>query len=183
MLLASLSEGLRNKRSFSWQIFLLHNLIVVSLLLGSQKERSVYEEAVRRGEMTKWCGVLLASQIPQMPQKPPKVTLEITDTGLAINGKDLELCLSLSSKHSAPRELSVHLIGQAMRYTGVPDCQVWSAVENVRLQPRQGGSLLTSYKSYENCIFYTLGLNKHTYDSAQMPSNAPKSPNPLLSIV
>lgn len=69
--------------------------------------------------MTKWCGVLLASQIPQMPQKPPKVTLEITDTGLAINGKDLELCLSLSSKHSAPRELSVHLIGQAMRYTGV----------------------------------------------------------------
>ena len=100
--------------------------------------------------MTKWCGVLLASQIPQMPQKPPKVTLEITDTGLAINGKDLELCLSLSSKHSAPRELSVHLITQAMRYTGVPDCQVWSAVENVRLQPRQGGCAI---------------INKHTYDS------------------
>ena len=112
--------------------------------------------------MTKWCGVLPA---PQTPQKPPKVTLEITETGLAINGKDLELCLSLSSKHSAPRELSVHLIAQAMRYTGVPDCQVWSAVENVRLQPRQGESSITSYKSYENCTFYTLGLNKHTYDS------------------
>ncbi|XP_031417444.1 protein-glutamine gamma-glutamyltransferase 2-like [Clupea harengus] len=101
---------------------------------GSQRERRVYEEAVRRGEMTKWCGVLPA---PQVPQKPPKVTLQITETGLAINGKDLELCLTLSSKHSAPRELSVHLIAQAMRYTGVPDCQVWSAVENVRLQPRQ----------------------------------------------
>ena len=136
----------------------------------------MYEEAVRRGKMTKWCGVLLASQIPQMPQKPPKVTLEITDTGLAINGKDLELCLTLSSKHSAPRELSVHLIAQAMRYTGVPDCQVCSTVENVRLQPRQGESSITSYKSYENCTFYTLGLNKHTYDSKHKCPLMPQNP-------
>ncbi|KAG5263019.1 hypothetical protein AALO_G00281570 [Alosa alosa] len=106
---------------------------------GLQRERRVFEEAVRRGNRTPFCGgaILPPTQTPTQTTQTPEVKLQITQTSMPINGRDLEMSLSLRSEHVTPRELSVRLVAQAMRYTGVADSQVWSDSENVRLQPRQ----------------------------------------------
>ncbi|XP_076153937.1 protein-glutamine gamma-glutamyltransferase 2-like [Alosa pseudoharengus] len=99
---------------------------------GLQRERRVFEEAVRRNNRTPFCGGAI---LP--PTQTPEVKLQITQTSVPIDGRDVEMSLSLRSEHASPRELSVRLVAQAMRYTGVADSQVWSDSENVRLQPRQ----------------------------------------------
>ena len=60
-------------------------LILVLFLLGSKKERLVFEEAVRRGNERKPC--------PELSLKPPVVKLEITEEKEPITGQDLELSL------------------------------------------------------------------------------------------
>ncbi|KAL2078418.1 hypothetical protein ACEWY4_026103 [Coilia grayii] len=111
---------------------------------GSQRERCVFDEAVRRSNLTIGCGggirvpqMPQLPQKPQLPQQPPQVKLRIGERSPPIAGTDLELYLSLFSDHSDVRQLSVFLSAQTMRYTGVPDCKVWNDVERVKLQPRQ----------------------------------------------
>ncbi|XP_062381631.1 protein-glutamine gamma-glutamyltransferase 2-like [Sardina pilchardus] len=110
---------------------------------GLQRERQVFEEAVRRGNnTTPRCGGALrpptpVTQVTQTTLRPSQVTLQIAQTSVPIDGKDVEMSLSLRSDHASPRELSVRLVAQAMRFTGVADSQVWSATENVTLQPRR----------------------------------------------
>ncbi|XP_062381632.1 protein-glutamine gamma-glutamyltransferase 2-like [Sardina pilchardus] len=101
---------------------------------GSKKERQVFEEAVRRGNETK--------PRPEEPQKPEKpepavVTLKITEESQQVMGQDVVLSLLLRSEQQTSREISVQLNGQAMRYTGVPDSQVWHQVKDVVLQPKK----------------------------------------------
>ena len=104
-------------------------LILVLFLLGSKKERLVFEEAVRRGNGHK--------PRPELSLKPPALKLEITDEKESITGQDLELSLLLHSEHL--QELSVQINAQAMRYTGVPDSLVYREEKDVLLQPKQGG--------------------------------------------
>ncbi|XP_076153938.1 protein-glutamine gamma-glutamyltransferase 6-like isoform X1 [Alosa pseudoharengus] len=96
---------------------------------GSKKERQVFEEAVRRGNETK--------PRPEKPDKPEPaaVTLKITEESQPVMGQDIVMSLVLRSEQR--RGLSVQLNAQAMRYTGVPDSQVWHEEKDVVIQPKK----------------------------------------------
>ncbi|XP_041938015.1 protein-glutamine gamma-glutamyltransferase E-like [Alosa sapidissima] len=99
---------------------------------GSKQERQVFEEALRRG-----------NERPPMtngtaePERTAIVTLKITEESQAVMGQDIVLCLVLRSEQPTSQELNVQLNGQAMRYTGVPDSQVWCEEKDVVLQPKK----------------------------------------------
>ncbi|XP_062381633.1 protein-glutamine gamma-glutamyltransferase 5-like [Sardina pilchardus] len=104
---------------------------------GSQQERRAFEEAVRGGNGRRPITNGVGPEKPEKPEKPAAVTLMITEESQPVMGQDVVLSLLLRSEQSTPRELSVQLNGQAMRYTGVPDSQVWREEKDVVLQPKK----------------------------------------------
>ncbi|XP_063077550.1 protein-glutamine gamma-glutamyltransferase E [Engraulis encrasicolus] len=103
---------------------------------GSERERDVFEEAVRRGDMER---PILPSSLEELEELGnfPEIAMKLAEKKQAAVGEDVELTLVLHSEHQTSQELSVKVNAQAMRYTGVPDSLVWRQERDIQLQPKQ----------------------------------------------
>ncbi|CAN9512634.1 unnamed protein product [Ophioblennius macclurei] len=94
----------------------------------------------------------------------PQMTMRFEEETQPINGNDVRLNLVLQSKSSAPKELTINISVQAMRYNGVPAANIQSE-ENVKtLNPNQELSfpIVVPYATY----------HKHMVTSESMKINA-----------
>ncbi|XP_067314791.1 protein-glutamine gamma-glutamyltransferase 2 isoform X2 [Pseudorasbora parva] len=116
---------------------------------GSEKERAVYQEAVKR------VSDLRASETPS-----PALQMNLSLDGPPLNGADIKLKLVLKSDSTQAQDLTLQMSAQVMRYTGNPAANIWSNSTNTNLQPKaeQTLSFTVPFAAYgpkmmdNNCI-------------------------------
>ncbi|XP_073707594.1 protein-glutamine gamma-glutamyltransferase 2 isoform X2 [Garra rufa] len=92
---------------------------------GSEKERAVYDEAVKR---------VTDLKISETPR--PNVHMKVSLEGAPLNGADIGLKLLLKSDNTKAQDLTLKMSAQVMRYTGNPAAGVWNHTTDVQLQPK-----------------------------------------------
>uniref|UniRef100_A0A8C9VEG6 protein-glutamine gamma-glutamyltransferase n=1 Tax=Scleropages formosus TaxID=113540 RepID=A0A8C9VEG6_SCLFO len=122
---------------------------------GSAKERQVFEEAVRRCQR-----LTIRGGISDVSPATPDVSVKIVEVGQSINGKDLDLSLSLRSDQSKPLTLKIQLNARAVLYTGFSISNVWSKAFEVKLLPNKEENLFFSipFSQYGTCLHGADGI-------------------------
>nr|XP_023651201.1 protein-glutamine gamma-glutamyltransferase 5-like [Paramormyrops kingsleyae] len=86
---------------------------------GTQKERQVYKEAVKRGTKP-------LSNTPNSPPGSRNLQLKLVEVSKSINGKDISHSLVLKNSTQASKKLQIHVLAQVMLYNGVPGAIIWT---------------------------------------------------------
>ncbi|KAJ8358753.1 hypothetical protein SKAU_G00152780 [Synaphobranchus kaupii] len=93
---------------------------------GSDKEREVFKEAVKRTDK-------LTEPEPAPALPPPQIKMKIEESSKPMNGKDIDLVIRLHSAHPTPLNMTLHVTAQVMLYTGIPESDIWSEKTPVKL--------------------------------------------------
>ncbi|KAJ8358750.1 hypothetical protein SKAU_G00152750 [Synaphobranchus kaupii] len=93
---------------------------------GTEKEREVYKEAVKRTDQLRE-----SERGPALP--PPEISIKIEEGSKPINGKVIDLVIRLHTTHPKPLDLSLDINAQVMFYNGVVESDIWSEEKQVKL--------------------------------------------------
>ncbi|KAJ8358747.1 hypothetical protein SKAU_G00152720 [Synaphobranchus kaupii] len=93
---------------------------------GTEKEREVYKEAVKRTDQLRE-----SERGPALP--PPEVSIKIEESSKPMNGKVIDLVIRLHTAHAEPLHLSLNINAQVMLYNGVVESHIWSEEKQVKL--------------------------------------------------
>ncbi|KAI1899940.1 hypothetical protein AGOR_G00067100 [Albula goreensis] len=97
---------------------------------GSEKEREVFDEAVRRGNKLK-------EPEPEPTPARKKISVKIEEQSKPINGQDIDLTLVLESEDPDPRSLEIHINAQAMLYNGILSSDICTEEKQEQLLPNK----------------------------------------------
>ena len=110
-------------------MYISANAFVAMALTGTDKEREVFKEAVRRADK-------LREPKPAPAPPPSKISMKIEEHSKPINGKDIDLVIRLHSP--TPRDLTLHINAQVMLYNGILESSIWSEEKQVQLLSDKG---------------------------------------------
>ncbi|KAJ8358756.1 hypothetical protein SKAU_G00152810 [Synaphobranchus kaupii] len=97
---------------------------------GTEKEREVYKEAVKRTDQLR--------ESERAPSPPPlEISIKIEESSKPINGKDIDLVIRLHTAHPEPLDLTLFANAQVMFYTGIPDSDICIEEKKIHLLPNE----------------------------------------------
>lgn len=110
-----------------------HQVLIqnVAFQTGTEKERAVYNQAVKRVNIPE-------ENSNGIHDNKPGVSMKIVELTKPVSGKDIDLKLVLNSNDNETRTLVINVNVQAMRYNGIPSSQIQTELKEQKLLPNQG---------------------------------------------